>query len=270
IESGLDIPTANTIIINQADRFGLAQMYQLRGRVGRSRERAYAYLVIPGESTLSRDAQKRLKVLMDFSELGAGFKIALHDLQIRGAGHLLGTSQSGHIAAVGYELYIQMLEQAISELKGEGPSEDWEPEIRLQIPAFIPESYVPDPGHRLSLYKRLASRKGEEELWSLGGEMEDRFGALPEEVKHLLEVLLIKQKMRQIGVEKVEISNGHLLMSFYSKGEWKAESLVGLVRKEPKRYQFQGESKLLVSPGREGTALQKIQREIDHLQTNVV
>ena len=121
IESGLDIPTANTIIINQADRFGLAQMYQLRGRVGRSRERAYAYLVVSGESTLTREAQKRLKVLMDFSELGAGFKIALHDLQIRGAGHMLGTSQSGHISAVGYELYLQMMEQAINELKGRCP-----------------------------------------------------------------------------------------------------------------------------------------------------
>jgi len=138
IESGLDIPTANTIILNQADRFGLAQMYQLRGRVGRSRERAYAYLVVSGESTLTSDAQKRLKVLVDFSELGAGFKIALHDLQIRGAGHLLGTSQSGHVATVGYELYIQMLEEAINELKGAGPVEEWEPEIRLQIPAFIP------------------------------------------------------------------------------------------------------------------------------------
>jgi transcription-repair coupling factor (superfamily II helicase) len=270
IESGLDIPTANTIIINQADRFGLAQMYQLRGRVGRSRERAYAYLVVSGESTLTREAQKRLKVLMDFSELGAGFKIALHDLQIRGAGHLLGTSQSGHIAAVGYELYIQMLEQAISELKGEGPAEEWEPEIRLQIPAFIPESYVQDPGHRLSLYKRLASRKSEEELVAMTGELEDRFGSLPEEVKHLLEILLIKQKMRQIGIEKMEASNGNLVFSFLARGNWKPEALVALVKKEPKRYHFQDESRLLVSSGREGTALERIHREIDHLQMKVV
>lgn len=247
IESGLDIPTANTIILNQADRFGLAQMYQLRGRVGRSRERAYAYLVVPGESTLTRDAQKRLKVLMDFSELGAGFKIALHDLRIRGAGHLLGTSQSGHVAAVGYELYIQMLEQAINALKGGVPAVEWEPEIRLRVPAFIPERYVSDPGHRLSLYKRLGSLKTDEELIDLEGEMEDRFGPIPEALTNLLKVLGIKQKMRQIGIERIEILENDLVFSFYPGGTWKSERLVALVQQDPKNYRFKGGEKLYIS-----------------------
>ena len=264
IESGLDIPTANTIIINQADRFGLAQMYQLRGRVGRSRERAYAYLMVSGESHLTGEAQKRLKVLMDFSELGAGFKIALHDLQIRGAGHLLGTSQSGHISAVGYELYIQMLEQAVNELKGASPGEEWEPEIRLRIPAFIPEGYVQDPGHRLSLYKRLASLKTGEELVDMEGEMEDRFGQIPEEVKNLLQVLSIKQKMKGIGIERIEILEDEMVFSFYPKGSWKPEGLVAMVQQEPKNYRFKGEGKLYVSYRQEGTELETIQRFLEH------
>ena len=263
IESGLDIPTANTIILNQADRFGLAQMYQLRGRVGRSRERAYAYLVVSGESTLTRDAQKRLKVLMDFSELGAGFKIALHDPQIRGAGHLLGTSQSGHVAAVGYELYIQMLEEAINELKGAGPVEEWEPEIRLQIPAFIPEGYIPDPGHRLSLYKRLVSLKADDELMDMQGEMEDRFGPIPEALTNLLQVLRIKQMMRQIGIERIETMGDDLVFSFYPKGSWKPEGLVSLIQQDPNHYHFQGEGKLCVSFNQEKPDLTAIQGVMD-------
>jgi transcription-repair coupling factor (superfamily II helicase) len=266
IESGLDIPTANTIILNQADRFGLAQMYQLRGRVGRSRERAYAYLVVPGEGLLTSEAQKRLKVLMDFSELGAGFKIALHDLRIRGAGHLLGTSQSGHVAAVGYELYIQMLEQAVNELKGNEAVEEWEPEIRLRIPAFIPERYVPDPGQRLSLYKRLASLKTEDELFDLEGEMGDRFGPIPEAVTNLLKVLAIKQNMRLVGIERIEPSGKDLVFSFHPKGAWKPEGLVALVQQDPKRFCFKGEGKLLAA-GLEGpSALEPIRGLLEELE----
>ena len=263
IESGLDIPTANTIIINQADRFGLAQMYQLRGRVGRSRERAYAYLVVSGESTLTREAQKRLKVLMDFSELGAGFKIALHDLQIRGAGHMLGTSQSGHISAVGYELYLQMMEQAINELKGAAPDEDWEPEVRLRVPSFIPEGYVPDPGHRLSIYKRLASLKVEDELIDMERELTDRFGTIPDEVKNLLRIIAIKQRMKQIGIERMESSESDFIFSFYPKGTWKPEELVAMVQQNPKDYRFKGEGKLVVSHGREEPELETIQKLLE-------
>lgn len=265
IESGLDIPTANTIIINQADRFGLAQMYQLRGRVGRSRERANAYLVVSGESTLTREAQKRLKVLMDFSELGAGFKIALHDLQIRGAGHLLGTSQSGHISAVGYEMYMQMLEQAINELKGTSTAEEWEPEIRLRVPAFIPEAYVQDPGQRLSLYKRLASLKTDDQLIGLEGELSDRFGPISQEVKNLLQVLRIKLKMRQIGIERIEILEDDLVVSFYPQGPWKPEGLVALVQQD-RNYRLKGEGKLILprEKARDASDLETLARLMEH------
>ncbi|MEW6186670.1 MAG: transcription-repair coupling factor [Thermodesulfobacteriota bacterium] len=266
IESGLDIPTANTIILNQADRFGLAQMYQLRGRVGRSRERAYAYLVVPGEGLLTSDAQKRLKVLMDFSELGAGFKIALHDLRIRGAGHLLGTSQSGHVAAVGYELYIQMLEQAVNELKGAEIVEEWEPEIRIRIPAFIPERYLPDTGQRLSLYKRLASLRTEEELFDLEGEMGDRFGPIPEAVSNLLQVLALKQKMKRIGIERIEPLENQLVISFHPKGAWKAEGLVTLVAQDPKRFRFKGEGKLFVAGLEKESNLEPVRALLEELE----
>ena len=156
IESGLDIPSANTIIVNRADHFGLAQLYQIRGRVGRSRERAYAYLLVPARRPVTKDAQKRLEVLQRFSELGAGFKIASHDLEIRGAGNLLGKDQSGQIEAVGFELYSELLDEAVRELKGEPPREDIDPDVQLPVPAFIPDPYMPDVHQRLYFYKRLA------------------------------------------------------------------------------------------------------------------
>src|SRR5262249_21980899 len=154
IESGLDVPSANTIIIDRADHFGLAQLYQLRGRVGRSHERAYAYLMIPGEQLISREAQLRLRALQELDDLGGGFKLAAHDLEIRGAGNLLGKQQSGQIAAVGFELYQQMMEEAVQELRGQHVQQEVEPEIQLGIPAFIPESYVPDESQRLVFYRR--------------------------------------------------------------------------------------------------------------------
>jgi transcription-repair coupling factor (superfamily II helicase) len=247
IESGLDIPSANTIIINRADRLGLAQMYQLRGRVGRSREKAYAYLVISGESILSRDAQKRLKVLMDFSELGAGFKIALHDLQIRGAGNLLGTTQSGHIAAVGYELYMEMLEQAIQTQKGEPALEDWEPEVRVRAAALIPEGYVPDPGQRLSIYKRLASTREEERLGDLEAELRDRFGPVPEPMHNLFLIMSLKLKMKLLGIQKMEIQDREIGLILSPQGPWKAERLVALVQKDPRTYRLKGDDRLIVA-----------------------
>ena len=161
IESGLDIPNANTIIINRADHFGLAQLYQLRGRVGRSHERAYAYLMIPGEhADHASDAQKRLRVLQELDDLGGGFKLAAHDLEIRGAGNLLGKQQSGQIAAVGFELYTQMMEEAVQELRGQRRHVDVEPEIQLGFPAFIPDSYIADENQRLVFYRRLAPING--------------------------------------------------------------------------------------------------------------
>lgn len=205
IESGLDIPAANTIIINRADRFGLAQIYQLRGRVGRSKEQAYAYLIIPGEHLISRDAQKRLRALLDFSELGAGFKIALNDLQIRGGGTILGSSQSGHIAAIGYELYLELLEKAVKSMKGEGTgAEAVETEINLPVSAFLPESYIPDADQRLLAYKRLATLSEEQTVDDLAGEWRDRYGTLPDVVKHLVLLAKMRLVLKRIGVARLE------------------------------------------------------------------
>jgi transcription-repair coupling factor (superfamily II helicase) len=210
IESGLDIPAANTIVINRADRFGLAQIYQLRGRVGRSRQQAYAYLLIPGEHLISRDAQKRLRALMDFSELGAGFKIALNDLQIRGGGTILGSAQSGHIQAVGYELYLELLEQTISEFKGEANEpEAIDPEINVPLSAFLPEDFIPDMDQRLLAYKRLATLSEGEAINDLALEWRDRYGPLPETVKHLILLAgmrLILKRLRLVSVDTDDVS----------------------------------------------------------------
>src|SRR5262249_17143087 len=189
IESGLDIPNANTMIINRADQFGLAQLYQLRGRVGRSHQRAYAYLMIPGEHLITKDAQKRLKVLQELDELGGRFRLAAHDLEIRGAGNLLGKQQSGHVAAVGFEMYEQMLADAVRELRGEMIQADIEPEIQLGIPAFIPEGYINDEQQRLVIYRRLASIRSDRELDDLTQEMRERFGPLPPTVDSFVRLM---------------------------------------------------------------------------------
>jgi transcription-repair coupling factor (superfamily II helicase) len=205
IESGLDIPAANTIIINRADKFGLAQIYQLRGRVGRSSEQAYAYLLVPGESLITRDAQKRLRALLDFSELGAGFKIALNDLQIRGGGTILGAAQSGNIAAVGYELYLELLEKTVRELKGEQvEAEMIEPEMNLRISAFLPDTFIPDTDQRLIAYKRLATIREELDLSDLTKEWRDRYGQPPENAKNLILLAKMRLLLKRVGVLRID------------------------------------------------------------------
>ncbi|MGH9391901.1 MAG: helicase-related protein, partial [Vicinamibacteria bacterium] len=196
IESGLDIPSANTIVIDRADQFGLAELYQLRGRVGRSDQRAFAYLLIPSEALVAGDARKRLAALQELSDLGSGFRLATHDLEIRGTGDLLGARQSGHIAAIGYEMYTDMMEQAVRELKGERVSPDVEPEINLKVPAFVPDDYVSDTGERLVLYRRLARARTENEVADIAHETADRYGRIPEPLEHLLEVIRIKVLMK--------------------------------------------------------------------------
>jgi transcription-repair coupling factor (superfamily II helicase) len=215
IESGLDIPAANTIIINRADKFGLAQIYQLRGRVGRSSEQAYAYLIIPGETLITRDAQKRLRALLDFSELGAGFKIALNDLQIRGGGAILGSSQSGHIAAIGYELYLELLEKAVKSMKDDGSqAEAIETEINLPISAFLPEDYIGDTDQRLIAYKRLATLADEEAIEELAGEWRDRYGPLPEQAKSLVLMAMMRLLLRRLRVSRLDGDAENLHLSF--------------------------------------------------------
>ena len=214
VESGLDIPASNTIIINRADRFGLAQLYQLRGRVGRERQQAYAYLLVPADGRIDETAQRRLRVIEELTELGAGFKLALRDLEIRGAGNLLGAEQHGHIAAVGFDLYTKLLEEAVRELKGEPTSPTVDPTVTVEVEALLPDAYVPEVNQRLTLYKRLADITRAEEVDEIRAELADRFGALPAAVEGLLDVVGLKVRARALGIEKIEAHGGRALLTF--------------------------------------------------------
>lgn len=216
VESGLDIPTANTMIVHRADMFGLAQLYQLRGRVGRSKLRAYALLTLPATKKLTDTADRRLKVMQSLDTLGAGFQLASHDLDIRGAGNLLGEEQSGHIKEVGFELYQQMLEEAVAEIRGNGEVVDggWSPQITVGTAVMIPEGYVPDLQLRLALYRRLADLDSPEEIDGFAAEMIDRFGPLPEEVQHLLKIVFIKALCRKANVEKLDAGPKGIVIHF--------------------------------------------------------
>ena len=238
IESGLDIPSANTILVNWADRFGLAQMYQLRGRVGRADEQAYAYLFISSESTISTNAQKRLKVLMDHSDLGAGFQIAMSDLKIRGGGTILGASQSGHIAAVGYDMFLKLMENAISDLKGEPVFENLEPEINITMSAFIPESFIPDIDQRLSVYRSLAKMKDLKEVVDFKKELVDRFGALPKEVANLLLKIMLKVLSIKAGVKRLDLTDHQLSLYFSETHQKHPFGIVDMIVSEKNRFEF--------------------------------
>ena len=212
VESGLDMPAVNTLIIHRADMFGLGALYQLRGRVGRGKQRGYAYLTWPPSHRLSAAAEKRLDVMQTLDSLGAGFTLASHDLDIRGAGNLLGDEQSGHVREVGIELYQQMLEDAVAELRhaksgkpgDPGGAHDWTPNINLGLPVLIPDSYVADLPVRLGLYRRIGALGSDAETESMAVELVDRFGALPPEVDNLLQVVSLKRACRQAGVERLE------------------------------------------------------------------
>ncbi|MER8702931.1 transcription-repair coupling factor [Mesorhizobium sp. M1273] len=229
VESGLDIPTANTLIVHRADMFGLSQLYQLRGRVGRSKVRAYALFTLPANRKLTDTAERRLKVLQSLDTLGAGFQLASHDLDIRGAGNLLGEEQSGHIKEVGFELYQQMLEEAVAEVKDSGEVQDggWSPQIAVGTAVMIPESYVPDLQLRLALYRRLGDLENTEEIDAFGAELIDRFGPLPEEVKHLLKIVFIKALCRKANVEKLDAGPKGVVVHFRKR---EFPNPVGLVK----------------------------------------
>jgi len=217
VESGLDIPTANTLIVHRADRFGLAQLYQLRGRVGRSKIRAYSLFTLPAEKRITAQAERRLKVLQSLDTLGAGFQLASHDLDIRGAGNLLGEEQSGHIKEVGFELYQQMLEEAVTALKAgitEPMADQWSPQITVGTPVLIPEDYVADLSVRLGLYRRIATVENEQEIESFAAELVDRFGPLPEEVKHLLQIVVIKLLSKRANVERIDTGQKGAVLQF--------------------------------------------------------
>jgi transcription-repair coupling factor (superfamily II helicase) len=214
IENGLDIPLANTILINRADRHGLSELYQLRGRVGRSNRRAYAYLLIPNEKELTEIARRRLAALKEFSDLGAGFKIAALDLELRGAGNMLGGEQSGHIEAVGFELYTSMLEQAVKEMKGEGVEEKPATQLNLGIALRIDESYVEEENQRLRLYKKIAGAESEAAITELRAEMEDRYGPLPDPAVYLLEAASLRLECARIGVAQIDRKRAELQIRF--------------------------------------------------------
>jgi len=244
IESGLDIPNANTLIVDRADTFGLAQLYQLRGRVGRSKQRAYAYLLIPGEGAISADARERLKIIQELTELGAGFRLATHDLEIRGAGDILGAKQSGNIAAVGFDLYTELLEEAIQTLKGEERLERVEPEINLRIPAFVPEEYVKEPNQRLIIYKKLTQAENEEEVDEIMAELADRFGKLPLAATYLLEVMKLRIHLKRFLVTMAEFDGRRLCLTFHQKTPVPPDIIIGLIRGNPKKYQFSPDFRL--------------------------
>jgi transcription-repair coupling factor (superfamily II helicase) len=249
IESGIDIPTANTIIMNRAEKLGLAQLHQLRGRVGRSHHRAYAWLVVPPRRNMTADAVKRLEAIASMEDLGAGFTLATHDLEIRGAGELLGDDQSGQIHEIGYSLYTDLLERAVKALKaGQQPELERPlhqgPEIDLQVPALIPDDYVPDVHTRLVMYKRIASAESEAALRELQIEMIDRFGLLPDALKNLFRVTALKLQAGPMGVTKIEVGRLDGRMLFGPDPAINTQKLVELIQDYPDRYRFEGGSKL--------------------------
>ena len=251
IESGIDVPSANTIIINRADRFGLAQLHQLRGRVGRSHHRAYAYLVVPDRKAMSADAHKRLEALASLEELGAGFALATHDLEIRGAGELLGEEQSGQIQEVGFSLYTELLERAVRALReGRIPELDADArrhtEVELHLPALIPDDYLGDVHTRLMLYKRIASAPDDEGLDRLTEEMVDRFGVLPPQTANLFQVARLRLRAAALGIRKLELGalGGRVL--FFPNPPVDALVVIRMVQKLPKVYALDGPDKLKV------------------------
>ncbi len=241
VESGLDIPASNTIIVNRADRFGLAQLYQLRGRVGRERQQAYAYFLIPADGRVDDTAQKRLRVIQELTELGSGFRLALRDLEIRGSGNLLGAEQHGHIAAVGFDLYSKLLAEAVRELKGVPAEEVLEPVVNVEVEALLPETYVPEVSQRLALYKRLAGVTRAEEISDIRSELRDRFGPLPPAGVHLLEVAELRTAARALGLERVEAAAGRVLLTFSPATPVSPERVLRAIRAEPGRFRLKKE-----------------------------
>ncbi|MDB5439892.1 MAG: transcription-repair coupling factor, partial [Caulobacteraceae bacterium] len=252
VESGLDIPTANTMIIHRADMFGLAQLYQLRGRVGRAKTRAYAYLTTPVEKQLTLSAEKRLRVLQSLDSLGAGFQLASHDLDIRGGGNLLGDEQSGHIKEIGVELYQQMLEDAVADLRqrvGEEQASndrDWSPQINAGAAVLIPENYVPDLNVRLSLYRRLSEAERPEDREALAAELIDRFGPLPPEAGHLLKIVAIKGLCRQANVSKIDVGPKGAVISLRDNRFSNPMGLVTFVQRNQVAWKLRPDQKIVV------------------------
>ncbi len=269
IQSGIDMPNVNTMLVNRADRFGLAQLHQLRGRVGRSTRRAYCYLLIPKRRRMTDEAKKRLSAIRSYSQLGSGFKLALRDLEIRGAGNLLGREQHGHLAAVGYELYCQLLEEAVRELKGESVKPRVETTLRLLLDAYIPDTYLGDHDHKLGIYKRLSSMSKLEEVEELKLELRDRFGKLPLPTSNLLEVMGVRIIASDVGIEKVAVRDGELELTFARGREPSREIVESLVRASgaPLRF-YMGERFSLRAKPDKGDRMQFLKKLLQNLASS--
>jgi transcription-repair coupling factor (superfamily II helicase) len=231
VESGLDIPASNTIIVNRADRFGLAQLYQLRGRVGRERQQAYAYLLVPAAGSVDETAQRRLQVIEEMTELGGGFRLAMRDLEIRGSGNLLGAEQHGHIAAVGFDLYTKLLAEAVRELRGESGEAAIEPIITVGVEALLPDGYVPDVNQRLGIYQRLTDLGTDAEIAEMRAELADRFGPPPAAVEALLDVVGLRALARRLHAERVEAGEGRALVTFAPSTPVTPERILAVIGK---------------------------------------
>jgi transcription-repair coupling factor (superfamily II helicase) len=214
IESGIDIPSVNTILVNRADTLGLSQLYQIRGRVGRSSERAYAYLLVPKGKKLTKKSRMRLRAIEEFADLGSGFNIAMRDMEIRGAGNLVGAQQHGFIAAVGFDLYCRLLDEAMRELKGESVPDTPEPDVKIAVSAYIPDEYVPDADQKMDFYQRLANAYRIVDLLEIQEEMEDRFGRMPQPARSLMRIMEIKVMARQLGLETVQLEKNRFRLTF--------------------------------------------------------
>jgi len=252
VESGLDIPSANTMIIHRADRFGLAQLYQLRGRVGRAKTRAYAYFTTPPNRVLTETADKRLQVLANLDTLGAGFQLATHDLDIRGAGNLLGDEQSGHIKEIGFELYQSMLEEAIMEAKAgsqglAAPTEAFSPQITVDAPILIPDEYVPDLDLRMGLYRRMNELETRQDIEAFAAELIDRFGKLPQATDNLLKIIEIKNNCRAASVVKLDVGPKGALVHFHNDTFPDLEGLIAYVQRLKGTAKLRPDSKLVIT-----------------------
>ncbi|MGH6872253.1 MAG: transcription-repair coupling factor [Rhizomicrobium sp.] len=251
VESGLDIPTANTLIVHRADMFGLSQLYQLRGRIGRAKQRAYAYLTTPSTHKITETAERRLQVLQSLDQLGAGFSVASHDMDIRGAGNLLGEEQSGHVKEVGIELYQEMLEEAVAQLRAGGAAEEaaeqWSPQISIGTSVLIPESYVSDLTVRMALYRRLAGIEEREEIERFAAELIDRFGKLPEEVQHLLDIVVLKHLCRVASVEKIDAGPKGAILSFRNSAFPNPLGLVRLIAEHQSTMRVRPDQKVVIA-----------------------
>ncbi len=248
IESGIDVPSANTILIDRADSFGLAQLYQLRGRVGRSQSRAYAYLFIPNEGPITEDAKKRLEVIQKFVELGSGFSVASHDLEIRGGGDLLGAQQSGHINAIGFDLYTELLDEAIRELEGTPLSAEdshREPEIKVPFSSLLPEEYVPDSQQRLALYRRLSGASQEEEIDAIEVELQDRFGKLPTPATNLLWLIRVKRMLKMLKIDSLTVGPERIVLVPGKESALDPVRAIALVAGHGEKYSLTPDSKFI-------------------------